>query len=108
MFLAEKAGKPVEIKPPNWIREKLGQRKAPGLAMRQQTAPREPGRRLLRIAPDIIQLRGRDARMPGGAAINGPPQCKPDKAKCPGADKSPAPAKTHGQPWHQNRRNCSA
>src|SRR5580704_19112873 len=52
----EKLGQPIEIEPPDWVRQQLRHRKSPQLTIAQESATRYRVRRLDGIALNEVQL----------------------------------------------------
>ena len=57
IVLLQEVRYPVKVEPPDRIGEELAEGKGPGLAVRQQPGPRDPGGRLRRVAPNVRELR---------------------------------------------------
>src|SRR5689334_12659351 len=76
--------------------------------MTEQFYPRVFLRRISRVAADVRQFSGVEARMLVWFIVEPPPQNYPQAAYCTRYVEGRRPAKMLVQPWHQQRSNQSA
>jgi hypothetical protein len=74
---------PEQVQPPHGIGHELADRERPRLAVLQQHPPRHVHRRIGRIAADVRELGGADARVAVGPPAQRPPRQEPQETERP-------------------------
>ena len=70
----EEVGDPEEVEPPDGVEEKFSGDEGPGLAVGEELCPFDAPGGLLRVALDVGEFLGGEARVFGGFAIEQEPR----------------------------------
>src|ERR1700722_1304919 len=104
----EKLGQPIEVEPPDWVRQELRHRKSPQLAIAQEPAQRDGARRFDGIALNVVQLGWSQARVFRWLAVKGQPKDEPNEAEGAGNEEGVGPSEPHRDEGNEQRSDNGA
>src|SRR3984957_5602523 len=104
----EKLGQPIEIEPPDWVRQELRHRKSPQLTIAQESAKRYRVRRFDGIALNEVQLGRSQSRVFRWFAVKGQPNEEPREADRTGSEERVGPSEPHRDEGNKQRSKNGA
>src|SRR5580700_2378161 len=104
----EKLGQPIEVEPPDWVRQELRYRKSPQLAIAQEPSNRYGARRFDGIALNVVQLGWSQAGVFRRLAVKGQPNDEPRQADCTCRKERVGPSEPHRDEGNEQRSDNGA